>query len=124
MAICDFGDSKVTVNKKNLLAKIRENREKHEAEYKEALAGYRVAVIEELTRKLAQAKENKDVQHHVESVRPTEHLKEYDRVITMLEMSVSEEIIITETQLSQYVLDEWNWQGAFKATNARYSGRI
>jgi hypothetical protein len=41
----------------------------------------------------------------------------------MMEMCTADEIIVSESQFSQYVLDEWNWQANFKATAMAYSGR-
>ena len=120
--INDFGESKVTIEKNNLLSAIRANREKHVKEFEETHAGYRVALVEELTKKLAEAKEGKRVGQHIEAAEPASHVKDYDRVIRMIEMSTAAEIIITEQQFSQYVLDEWGWQAAFKAMSARYSG--
>lgn len=118
----DFGESKVTIEKNNLLKAIKENREKHMKEFEETHAGYRVALITELEEKLAAAKAGKPVAH-IEATEPTSHAKAYDRVIRMIEMSTAEVITITEQQFSQYVLDEWQWQAQFNATKALYSGR-
>ena len=120
--IGDLGDSKVTIEKNNLLEKIRTNRNKHVAEYEEAFAGFRLALIKELEDKLVDAKAGKEVSQVLEASAPHNHTEDYDCVISMLEMSVSTEITITEQQFKQYVLDKWNWQAAFKASTAMYKG--
>lgn len=119
----DFGESKVTVKKAELLEAMRANRTKHEAEYAEALAGYHVLVVERLKKMLAKAEERQLKDQSVGLLEPENHTEDYERVIRMLEMSTAEEISITEHQFSQYVLDKWNWQKAFKTLSAQYSGR-
>lgn len=119
----DFGESKVTVSKNELLAAMRANLTKHEAEYKEAIEGYKAAVIARLKKMLACAEAGKPVEEKIGLPAPESHTEDYERVIRMLEMSKAEEISITENQFSQYVLDKWNWQRAFKALSTQYSGR-
>ncbi len=51
---------------------------------------------------------------------PVDHTKDYDRVIRMLTMSTADEITISESQFTQYVMDEWNWKAAFVGTTAMY----
>lgn len=117
----DFGNSKVTVKKDELLAAIKKNRSTHRETFLEAQKGYRAAVIEELDRMLKDAREGRTIRRAVQLVEPQEHTKDYDRVIRMLEMSVADEIAITETQFSQYVLDEWGWTAAFVGSTSNYT---
>lgn len=119
----DFGDSKITVKKNELLEALRSNREKHSREYKEAYEGYKIEFVREASKILELAKEGKFEKKSVNCSPPEDHTKDYDRVIRMMEMCVADEIVVTENQFSQYVLDEWNWQGAFKALSARYTSR-
>jgi hypothetical protein len=118
----DFGMSKVTVKKAELLAAIRKNRDTHNTTFLSAQEGYRAQAIEELDRMLKDAREGKKIRRSVELVEPEEHTRDYDRVIRMLEMSTAEEIMITEKQFSQYVLDEWGWMHAFAQSTSRYTG--
>lgn len=119
----DFGESKVTIRKVELLEAIRKNREKHAAEYTEAYAGYEVEFVKEAVKLLALAKEGKFEKTTITCSPPQNHTKDYDRVIRMMEMCTADEIIVTEQQFSQYVLDEWQWMSAFNASKMRYSGR-
>jgi formylmethanofuran dehydrogenase subunit B len=116
----DFGDSKVTIKKPELLAAIIKNRAAHQAEYEEAEVGYRAAAIKALSSMLKEAKAGGTIRKTLDLVEPVSHTKDYDRVIRMLEMSTADEVSITETQFSQYVLDEWAWTALFKVSNARY----
>lgn len=124
MALCDdLNDSKVTVSKNELLATLRANREQHQATYVKAMEGYRAALIDELGRLLLDAREGRPVSHTINLVQPSQHIKDYDRVIRMLEMSQADEIVISESQFNQYVMDDWNWKTTFLASNTRYTGK-
>jgi hypothetical protein len=116
----DFGEGKVTVKKDELLTAIRKNREEHRGMFLEAQKGYRESVIEELDKMLADARTGKDYRVFVGLTAPSDHTKDYDRVIHMLEMSTADEVSVTERQFSQFVLDEWGWKGDFVATSANY----
>jgi hypothetical protein len=119
----DFGDSKVTVKKAELLAAIRKNRDGHRATFEVAQKGYRAAVIEELDRMLTDAREGRRIRRSIELVEPQDHTKDYDRVIRMLEMSTADEISVTEMQFNQFVLDEWGWTRTFVDSTSRYAQR-
>jgi hypothetical protein len=122
MALDDFGTSKVTVKKVDLLTAMKKNRDEHRGTFIKAQEGYRAAVIEELDKMLSDARAGKGLRVQVALVAPQEHTKDYDRVIRMLEMSTADEVTITETQFSQYVLDEWGWKTAFIGSTSRYTG--
>lgn len=118
----DFGNSKVTVKKSELLEKIKKNREGHRAEFIKAQDGFRAYLIRELEKRLVDARELRKVAGHFSLVEPEDHTKDYDRVIMMLEMSTSDDIVITEKQFQQYVMDDWNWMASFKNSTSNYIG--
>ena len=119
--INDFGDSKITVKKTDLLDALRANSKKHALDYKEAYAGYAVEFVKDAEKLLAQAKTGDYSKTTINHAPPADHSQDYNRVIRMMEMCTADEIIVTESQFSQYVLDEWNWMNAFNATKLRYS---
>jgi hypothetical protein len=122
MAIMDdFQESKITVKKTELLLALVKNREGHRAEFLEAQHGFREAVIAELDKMLADARDLKPIRLTVSLPTPEDHTKDYDRVIRMLEMSVAEEIQISEQQFSWYVLNEWGWIQRASVTNSMYT---
>jgi len=113
------GLSVVEVDRKKLLEKLKENRAKHEQEFKEAKMRYEAAILKELQNLLRRARK-KDFPTHIETQPPEEFLEHYDRVITMLEMEVKDTVPITAEQAQQYVMDKWNWKGMFDARNSSY----
>jgi len=121
MAMVDFGESKVTVRRTELLEALRGNRTKHAADYAESLVGFKAAFIEEAEKLLAAAKAGKTDKQVIGLAEPKDYTKDYDRVIRMMEMCTADEVTVTEQQFSQFVLDEWQWQAQFNATKMRYS---
>lgn len=116
----------VDVRAEDLLAALKTNREKHEADYIEAEKGYRAKCVVELEKLVAEARKagpGANVDTAVHLARPKSHTKDYDRAIRMLEMCTNKELKITDGQFAQYVLDDWSWKGEFVGTNSAYTGR-
>jgi hypothetical protein len=84
----------VKVKREELLTKVRTNREAHQSLFLKAQEGYRKLVIEELDKMLADAKAGLPIRRSVTLTEPSNHTKDYDRVITMLEMSVEDTMLI------------------------------
>src|SRR3954470_13568407 len=96
----------VEVKKESLLTLLRTNREKHIAEYKEAVVDYRKAcraLLEKASKKIRDDQAPvitagnfrvKDLSVHLSA--PTHHRREYDLAIRMLEMSVDDTIKLTQ----------------------------
>jgi hypothetical protein len=121
--INDFGDNKVTVKKSDLLEALTKNRETHSREYKEAFEGYKIAFVQEAVKLLEKAKSGEFDKTAITCKPPQDHTKDYDRVIRMLQMSTADEWTVSESQFTQYVLDEWSWQQEFTTSKMRYSNR-
>lgn len=118
----DNGLSVITVRKEELLRALRTNRTEHEKAYAEAHAGYCEAVVKTLEEMVAEARAGTAFRKEVKLAEPQDHTKDYDRVIRMLEMSVSEQLQVTEQEFTMYVLDDWAWKGQFVATSNVYKG--
>lgn len=124
-----------------LIEKLKENRNAHEAIYKEAMEGY----LEELGRLIGLA-ENKFIDNlkkvrekfdkgEIEKislmdliddvtlniVKPEEFLKYYDEALAMLEFTADETIVLPRQEFSQLVLDNWDWKDQFTGSNSRYA---
>ena len=113
----------VKINRLELLKIVQTNRQKHIADFDEAVEDYKKAAI-----KLAEANLALAQTGDVESIikmrsapdRPRSYEKEYGRGIRMLELSVEEVIEVAEDVFNQLVLDEWAWKNSFTATTASY----
>lgn len=112
----------ITVNKSALIEAIKKNKEKHRNDFEEALVGYRKKAIEELTKILLDAKEDREIQSFHMSP-PEDHTEDYTRVILMLEMCTEDKIFVTEADFAKYVQDDWQWKHQFVAATEMYSGK-
>ncbi len=111
----------ITVNKNDLLEKIKENRNNHRGVFEEAVKNYRKRVIEELDDRLDSIKKDKEINLYFHFPEPEDHTKDYDKVIRMLEMEVEETIKLSETDFSAYVMDDWAWRRAWLSNTASYT---
>lgn len=111
----------VKVDKGELLKRITENRDKHRAIFEDALIGYRKCVIEELDKRLADARSGRKIDLYIGLIEPQDHTKDYNSAIDMLEMSVDSEITLTSVDFRRYVRDEWEWKEQFIGSTAVYN---
>ena len=114
----------ITVKKEELLKVLRENREKHRTIFLEAQDGYRTAAIAELDAILAEARAGKKIRRQVTLIEPMDQTRDYDRAIRMLEMAVTDEIVLEEHDFQCFVLDEWTWKKQFNTSNWNYSDTL
>jgi len=113
----------VKIDKKKLLTIVRENKEKHIAEYNESVEDYKRAAVKLANEHLELANTgdlNKIAKIKAMPGAPVSHEKEYDRAIRMLELSVEKEIEVEEDIFNQLVLDEWAWKHQFVASASLY----
>jgi hypothetical protein len=118
----------VIVNKVELLEALRNNRALHQDEYNSAVEGWWQQVQDwfvEQQETIDMANEDPVAEHepalHCPHTKPTEHLKDYDREIKMVEMSLSDEIELKTEEFGRYVMDEWDWSDMWKLSNTRYT---
>ena len=122
----------VRIERVKLLEKVRENREKHVTEYNEAVQDYIDLVQEVLASNLKTVKKNIKIAKDMNSVKadfdsqrplprsPMTYENEYNRAISMLEMSNDDVIEIESEVFNQLVLDEWDWKNNFVVSNMAY----
>lgn len=135
----------VRVNTNDLTEKLKANREKHQAEYEEALSAYKVAFAEEVSKKRKKAHifVERNCERLLEAIakndaeelrnqkisedswvgleRPKNYTEDYDRAIDMLEWEQAEFIDIREDDFRKFVRDEWDWIREFKNINKSYT---
>lgn len=116
----DFGDSKVTIKKTELLDVLKSNRSQHKKDFDEAWDGFKVEVEKKLVENLDLLRTTGKPILGIALTVPSDHSKEYDVVIRMLEMSTADEIMVSQSQFTQYVMDDWNWKAGFVGTTVLY----
>lgn len=113
----------VKMDKAELLAIVRENKEKHIREYNEAVEDYKKAAVKLAQENLELANTGDlDKISKIKSMpsKPTSYEDSYTRAIRMLELSVESIIEIEEQIFNQLVLDEWQWKHNFAVASALY----
>ena len=110
----------INVKRTDLLDILKKNRENHRDIFEKAQDIYREQAIQELDRMLSDAKANKKIRRFVMLPEPEDHTEDYDRAISMMEMSVDDIIELVETDHSQYVMDNWGWQKSFATNTSSY----
>ena len=118
----EYGGQQVTLNTIEVVAKVRDNRERHQRVYKAAWDGY----VKDTRRKLlAESRKllSKDAPRAVRIIvnAPADHTKDYDRVLAMLQMHTEPTITMDERTFAQFVLDDWDWKDEWVAAANTYA---
>ena len=115
----------VRINKGDLVNALTENRKKHKEEFDKASEGYRVemlALLHGLSVRIERG-ENVNVSHAIREFPPEDHTEDYKVALDMLSMSVDGVIELTHEEFRHMVLDDWEWQRSWKASNSKYLGK-
>lgn len=110
----------VTVDKDKLLEVVKANRAKHREIFLQAQEEFRKRAIDELEQRLADAREGKHFDQHLGMVEPVDRTQDYDRIISMLEMSVDDQVDLTQDEYAAYVMDDWSWKRQWVQANSAY----
>jgi len=117
-------DRKITVNKADLLEKLRAGLEKHQAEFKIADAGFKQAAVDFLEQAVERAKTGDLSDIHFRLQQPGNFSKDFERAIAMIEMSVQAQVELDEQTFKRWVLGEWEWAGNFEASAMAIGGYL
>lgn len=110
----------ITVSKLQLLETLRENREKHRDLFLKAQEKFRERVIEELDRRLADARAGRKIDIFFTLPEPVDYTGSFDQAISMVEWEQSQSITLSEKDFQRYVLNKWEWEHLFAANTASY----
>ena len=110
----------VKVGKSRLLAKLRENRKNHLANFIKAQAGYREEVIKQLDKALQDARDGKKITTTFRLPVPQDQTSDYDTAIEMLEWAIEEVITLSHQDVRQYIFDDWQWSRNWATSNSVY----
>ena len=113
----------VKVKREELLSKVVANRANHRQTFEDGQEVYREQVIAELDQMLEDARRGRKVKRAISLPEPEDHTRDYDRVISMLEMSVDPVIELDEEDFERYVMDQWEWNASFQRSTAAYAAQ-
>lgn len=108
--------------KEFVLVSLKTNRAEHSKIYNEAMAKYKDDALAQLNLTMKKINAGEKFQLWFKLHEPVQHLKEYDRAISMLENSIeADHVELTPEEYSQYIQDDWQWQHDFLTSNSIYS---
>jgi hypothetical protein len=111
----------VKVDKAELIKLVKANRDGHRKIFEEALAGYKKQAMKQLDAYIERIDRGDVIAVAFYVPVPEDHTDDYDRVLTMLDMSVDDTIEIDQNAFASYVMDDWQWKKQFLTTNSSYS---
>lgn len=111
---------KMKFRPKDLIEKIKANREAHRTNFEKALTGYKAECMRVLEQNLERVRKNQQFNLRIAEALPEDHTKDYDRVIAMLDLTTESEIELDQTTFDQYVMDNWDWKQSWSASNSKY----
>lgn len=110
----------VKCNVKEVLEKIKENRENHIKLVEKAKAGYIRTAKQMLEEKLSDINQNKVIPLNISLKLPKDHTAEYDTAIKTLEMHQEITIDLDSDTVRTLIEDKWDWTEEFSTTNSAY----
>ena len=110
----------ITVDKADLIAKIRANRDEHRSMFIKAQERYRDAMIAELDRALEEAREGKKIRRSFALPVPEDHTDEFNTAIEMLEWEQGDSVQLDHLDFQRYVQNRWQWAASFAANTQSY----
>ena len=118
----------VTVNRTRLLGTIKENKDKHIADYEEAIEGWKEQWAAKLNKHCHEMNAGNGYWDKKAGncflSKPVEHIQDYDQAIAMLDMEVNVEIVVSAEDIKHFVRDEWCWSEGFHTIVSGYSNRV
>ena len=147
-AMADMSERVIELDRKDLLAKLRENKEKHIREYDEAIAAYKDVAKEKLNKALEKARHRLEKNHQemikriddfdveelsdylvlvneetVQLVKPRNYADKYDAAIDMVSWDVRDTLELSQSEFQCFVRDKWDWSDNFLKMSAMYKVR-
>lgn len=110
----------ITVSKGKLLETLQTQRDEHRALFLQAQDVFREKVIQVLDERLAAARAGRKIDLYISLPEPRDYTEEFDRAIAMVEWAEGTSIDLTERDFQRYVLNSWEWAGAFAASTQSY----
>src|SRR5271157_3200498 len=104
---------KIKMTRTKLVAKLKENKTKHKAEFDEALRGYQKAFLDraealvEIVATAIKAEERCVFSEDFGLEKPVNYAKDYDMAIEMLENHEAETVELSLQEFNAFVRDEW-----------------
>ena len=115
------GSRVMTVKKADLIEQIIENKEAHIIAYAKAVEAYKAEALKQL-KKLTDDVNNGSVTIKLNLTTPVDNRNNYDKIISMFEWDILEEVELTQQEFNEYILDETEAARHAFLSNSMYLG--
>ena len=117
------GNRETKVDKANLIAKIRENKENHIVEYDKAIIAYKEEALKQLNAQIKRVEEGA-LDAKLDLIIPINNAESYDKIIEMFEWEVEDQVVLEQDEFNEYVQDETEFAMQAKFSNTFYSASM
>src|SRR5690349_8698815 len=95
----------ILVSKRDLLAKIAENKKNHQKEYAEAVEAYKIEAKKQLDEQQARLAAG-ELSLKLNLTVPIDNSEEYDKISKTFEWEIKDQVELSQGEFNEYVLDE------------------
>lgn len=115
------GDRTITVNKADLIAKIKENKEAHIVAYDKAVIAYKTVALKQLNEQIKEVNEG-GLKARLDLTTPVNNVDNYDKIINMFEWEEEDKVELSQNEFNEYVEDETEVSRHAMMSNTMYLG--
>lgn len=113
------GSRKIKVEKADLIAKIKENKENHIVEYGKAVIAYKKEALRQLEIQTKKINEG-GLNAKLDLITPINNADNYDKILQMFEWEVDDVVELEQNEFIEYVQDETDFAVSAKFSNMSY----
>ena len=113
------GNRTIQVEKSDLIAKIKENKENHIKEYDKAVVAYKEEAERQLMTEVARVQEGA-LDAKLNLITPIDNTENYDSILEMFEWEVKDVVELQQDEFKEYVQDKTDFAVRAQMSNTAY----
>jgi len=113
------GNRSITVNKKELIVKIKENKKKHIEEYEKAIIAYKEEALKQLRTQLERVEEGA-LDADLDLITPINNADNYEKILEMFTWEIADEVVLEQDEFQEYVQDTTDFAVRARMSNTAY----
>lgn len=114
----------ITVEKTELIGKLKANLAQHEEDYCDAYEAWKKAATEYHEQRIIEIRDDLKPASTSEPQKPSNYASSYQQALEMLQMEVRDVVTINENEFRQYVQDQWTFTLHFQDAVSNLTGKM
>jgi hypothetical protein len=113
----------ITIKKADLIAKVKQNKAAHIKAFEQAVIDYKKEAalqLETQTKELGTG----SLKIHVNLITPINSEAEYDKIVSMFEWEIKDEVVLDQSEFNEYVLGATQFAIMAELSNSAYRGKF